>query len=101
MNFHVSHPVDTFKCFTGEMLAMNFSVTFQIVAKLARVSKSIGKISLAALSRLPRATCYLRHLLTLKLFEHLQNLLYCIPIDAEFYADFKNVYFYVVIFIIS
>ena len=52
---------------------MTFSVTFQIVAKLARVSKSIGKISLAEFSRLPRTTCYLRHLLIMNFFEQLQT----------------------------
>ena len=34
------------------------------------------------------------HLLILIFFESLQNVLNYVPIDAEFYADFKNVYFY-------
>ena len=31
---------------------------------------------------------------------HLQNLYTCIPIDAEFYADFKNAYFCILILLI-
>ena len=35
--------------------------------------------------------------LMLKNFQNLQNVHTYIPIDAEFYADFKNVYFYSII----
>ena len=36
---------------------------------------------------------YLHHLLITKFLKYLQNIYTCIPIDAEFYADFKNAYF--------
>ena len=35
--------------------------------------------------------------LILKKIQNLQNVHTYIPIDAEFYADFKNVYFYAII----
>ena len=41
----------------------------------------------------PAATCHFRHLLKIKIFELLQNVSCKGTIDAEFHADFKNVYF--------
>ena len=43
---------------------------------------------------------FLHHLLIMKFLKHLQNIYTCISIDAEFYADFKNAYFCILILLI-
>ena len=62
------------------------------VAKYRILSNHVHIWPLVRRISLPQATCYLHHLLIMKFLKHLQNVYTCPPFDAEFYADFKNVY---------